>query len=173
MFEYRPEAQAVHSLPPAREPAFVIEPATQVAQSLAAAEPVVPMYLPAIHFVHAATLGAAEYLPIAHLMQLEAALEPVVATYFPTPHAMQSARSSEPTSLLYLPAGHGMQSAAASEPVEATYRPAPQPMHTEACAPEYLPRAQLMHELVEFVMSLAARLVPASQLLQKPLPLES
>ena len=74
MFEYRPEAQAVHLLPPAREPAFVTEPAAHAAQSLAAAEPVVPTYLPAVQSVHAATLDAVEYFPTAHAVHTVAPL---------------------------------------------------------------------------------------------------
>ena len=59
MFEYRPEVQAVHLLPPVREPVLVIEPKAHTMQSLAAPEPVVPIYFPAVHSVHAA-LDAAE-----------------------------------------------------------------------------------------------------------------
>ena len=118
--EYLPTAQAAHVVAPVPASVFVIEPTAHTMQSLAASEPVVPTYLPAVHSVHVAIPKAAEYLPIAHTMQSEAALEPVVATYFPAPHAMQSARASDPMAPVYLPAGHGMQSAAASEPVEAT-----------------------------------------------------
>ena len=63
-----------------------------------------------------------------------------------------------------------MQSAAAPELVKTTYLPAAHPMHSSACAPEYFPAAQLMHESIVFALSLALRLLPAVQLLQKLFP---
>jgi hypothetical protein len=70
---------------------FVIEPASHAAQSLAAAEPVVPTYLPAVQSVHVATSDATEYFPTAHAVQL---LAPALLSVFviePASHAAQAA----------------------------------------------------------------------------------
>ena len=91
MFEYRPEAQAVHLLPPAREPAFVTEPASHAAQSLAAAEPVVPTYLPAVQSVHVATSDAIEYFPTAHAVHTVAPLLVPLSVIEPALHGVHDA----------------------------------------------------------------------------------
>ena len=86
--EYLPTAHAVQMLAPALLPAFVIEPASHAAQSLAAAEPVVPTYLPAVQSVHAATLDAAEYLPTAHAVHTVAPLLVPLSVIEPAPHGV-------------------------------------------------------------------------------------
>ena len=53
---------------------LVIEPKAHTTQSLAAAEPVVSTYFPAVHSVHATILKAAEYLPTAQLVQVAACM---------------------------------------------------------------------------------------------------
>ena len=88
MFEYRPEAQAVHLLPPVREPVLVIEPKAHTTQSLAAAEPVVPTYVPAVQSVHAATLDAIEYFPTAHAVHTVAPLLVPLSVIEPAPHGV-------------------------------------------------------------------------------------
>jgi len=68
----------------------VIEPASHAAQSLAAAEPVVPTYLPAVQSVHAATLDAIEYFPTAHAVHTVAPLLVPLSVIEPASHAAQA-----------------------------------------------------------------------------------
>ena len=65
-----------------------MEPASHAAQSLAAAEPVVLTYLPAVQSVHAATLDAAEYLPTAHAVHTVAPLLVPLSVIEPAPHGV-------------------------------------------------------------------------------------
>ena len=58
--EYLPTAQAAHVVAPVPASVFVIEPSVHSLQSLAAPEPVVLIYFPAVHSVHATILDAAE-----------------------------------------------------------------------------------------------------------------
>jgi hypothetical protein len=57
--EYLPTAHAEHVVAPVPASVSVIEPSAHTMQSLAAPEPIVPIYFPAVHSVHA-TLDAAE-----------------------------------------------------------------------------------------------------------------
>ena len=75
-------------LAPALLPVFVIEPAAHTTQSLAAAEPVVPTYLPAVQSVHAATLDAIEYFPTAHAVHTVAPLLVPLSVIEPAPHGV-------------------------------------------------------------------------------------
>ena len=69
----------------------MIEPASHAAQSLAAAEPVVPTYLPAVQSVHAATLDAIEYFPTAHAVHTVAPLLVPLSVIEPALHGVHDA----------------------------------------------------------------------------------
>ena len=86
--EYLPTAQAAHVVAPVPASSFVIEPATHTSQSLAAAEPVVPTYLPAVQSVHAATSDAIEYFPTAHAVHTVAPLLVPLSVIEPAPHGV-------------------------------------------------------------------------------------
>ena len=101
--EYLPTAHALQMLAPVAVPVFVIEPAAHCAQSLASFEPVVPLYVPALQSVHAATFDAVEYLPTAHAVHVVA---PVPAPASVIEPAAQSAHVESVDFFEYLPAAH-------------------------------------------------------------------
>jgi hypothetical protein len=103
--EYLPTAQAAHVVAPVLASSFVIEPAAHTTQSLAVSEPVVPIYFPAVHSVHAATLDAVEYFPVTHSVHSVApGLAPLLVIE-PAPHGVHAA-TFDP--LEYVPAAHAM-----------------------------------------------------------------
>jgi hypothetical protein len=109
MFEYRPDAQTAHLLAPARDPVFVTEPASHATQSLAAAEPVVLTYLPAVQGMHVATLDAVEYFPETHLVHSVAPTLPPLSVIEP---AEQFVHKSTFDAVEYVPAAHAMHALA-------------------------------------------------------------
>jgi hypothetical protein len=67
---------------------FVTEPASHAAHVVAAAEPVVPTYLPDVQSVHAAALDAIEYFPTAHAVHTVAPLLVPLSVIEPAPHGV-------------------------------------------------------------------------------------
>ena len=103
--EYLPTAQAAHVVAPVPASVFVIEPSAHSLQSLAAPEPVVPIYFPAVHSVHAATLDTAEYFPATHSVHSVApGLGPLLVIE-PAPHGVHDATVD---ALEYVPATHAV-----------------------------------------------------------------
>jgi hypothetical protein len=80
----------VHVVAPVLSSSFVIEPAAHTAQSIAAPEPVVPTYFPAVHSVHAATLDAVEYFPATHSVHSVAPELVPLLVIEPASHAAQA-----------------------------------------------------------------------------------
>jgi hypothetical protein len=91
---------------------------------VAAVAPSNSKYVPALQFEQTEA-PSNEYLPATQLMQLLAAVAPVVAEYLPATHGTQVLATVAATAVEYLPAAQSVQSVAA------------------AC--ENLPAAQLMH----------------------------
>ena len=81
----------------------MVEPAAHTMQSLAAPEPVVPTYFPAVHSVHAATLDAVEYFPATHSVHSVAPELAPLLVIEPAPHAVHAATFD---ALEYLPVSY-------------------------------------------------------------------
>ena len=103
--EYLPTAQAAHVVAPVPASVFVIEPSGHTTQSLAAPEPVVPTYFPAVHSVHAATLDAVEYFPATHSVHSVAPGLAPLSVIEPAPHRVHAATFD---ALEYVPAAHAV-----------------------------------------------------------------
>ena len=93
------------------EPTTVLyDPAAQLVQAVT---PVVPLYLPATHSVHAAALvaaGVALALPASHSWQSPALTEPTTVLYDPA--AQSTHRVAPMAALAYVPLGHSVHAAA-------------------------------------------------------------
>jgi hypothetical protein len=92
-------------LAPSLAPVFVLEPAAHTTQSLAASEPIVPTYFPAVHSVHATTLDAAEYFPATHSVHSVAPGLVPLSVIEPAPHGVHDATFD---ALEYVPAAHAV-----------------------------------------------------------------
>jgi hypothetical protein len=103
--EYLPTAQAAHVVAPSPASLFVIEPAAHNTQSLAALEPIVPTYFPAVHSVHAATLDAVEYFPATHSVHSVAPELAPLLVIEPAPHGVHAATFD---AFEYVPAAHAI-----------------------------------------------------------------
>jgi hypothetical protein len=113
--EYLPTAQAAHVVAPVPASVFVIEPSVHTLQSLAAPEPVVPIYKPAAHSEQVATSEACENFPAVHSVQ---ALAPGSMPVLVTEPAVQAVHAAIFDVLEYLRTAHAVQSVAAgAEPV--------------------------------------------------------
>ena len=103
--EYLPTAQAAHVVAPVPASVFVIEPSVHSTQSLAAPEPVVPTYFPAVHAVHAATPDAVEYFPATHSVHSVAPELAPLSVIEPAPHGVHAATFD---AFEYVPAAHAI-----------------------------------------------------------------
>jgi hypothetical protein len=97
-------------------PTVLYDPAAQLVQ---AAAPVVPLYLPATHSVHAAALiaaGVALALPASHCDEVLGERQVVFALASPPPH-LTCSQLDAPTALMYDPAAQLVQAATPLEPL--------------------------------------------------------
>jgi hypothetical protein len=93
-------------LAPSLAPVFVIDPAAHAAQSLAKAEPVVLLYLPATHPMHdVARFDAVEYCPMAQAVQVVAPVPTPLSVIEPAAQAVQDGTSD---TVEYSPAAHAV-----------------------------------------------------------------
>ena len=100
-----PTAQAAHVVAPVPASVFVIEPAAHTTQSLAAPEPVVPTYFPAVHSAHASTFDAVEYFPATHSVHSVAPELAPLLVIEPAPHGVHDATVD---ALEYVPDTHAV-----------------------------------------------------------------
>ena len=89
--ENLPAAHFVQVVAPAKEPESVIEPGVHVMQRLAAFDPLVPTYLPALQSMQDATFDATVNLPAAHSVHKVAPVSVPAFVIDPAPQSLHDA----------------------------------------------------------------------------------